>query len=198
MRDENGFSLLGAMVGFGLATLTLMVLADAAIVSAKMQRSSAMQIDFDSLTESLRIAVAQEGSCTPSLLGQDPLQEISVQDPLDGTRLLAAPQLERLAGITVTSIRLGQAVPVPDRPGLMRAPLQIEARKDMKRALGSPVLTRNIADVFFSTDANGLIYRCYSTSSLETIAEANCKMLGGKWTGSTDKEHGTVCIIKAS
>ncbi|HUP58166.1 MAG TPA: hypothetical protein VM598_11980 [Bdellovibrionota bacterium] len=198
MKDENGFSLVSAMVGFGLVALTMMVLADAAIVSAKMQRSSAMQIDFDSLTESLRLAVAQEGSCTPSLLGQNPLTELAMRDPLDATRLLAAPQLERLAGITVTSIRLGQAVTVPDRPGLMRAPLQIEARKDMRRAMGSPMLTRNIADVFFSTDTNGLIYRCYSTSSLETIAEANCKMLGGKWTGSADKQNGTVCIIKAS
>lgn len=184
----------------GIVSITLAVMSDMILISAKSRRDLSIRTDFDEFVEQIRDHVDHESSCTPALQGAEFNGSVRIKDPLIPTRAIASVGDHSLIGWKISEIVMQDLIPVPAQAGLMRGSLMITGTKDQGVFLGAPTMNRKVSDLYFVVGAagsaeEGRITKCYGAESPAHSPESLCKMLGGKWFGSN--KPGAQCIVFA-
>ncbi len=194
IRNSDGFTMIGTIVSLGIISLMFGALSDMLVLSTKGQRNHAIRVEFDQVVETVRRALDNEVSCTPSVLGESMAKSIVIRDPLDAGRVLAEAGKRYPAGWTLQNIALTEVAPIPGQAGAYRVSVVLEGLKDQRLVLGSPVMKSRIADIYLLAPA-GKIEKCFGSDRWFMTAEANCRMLGGEWKGD---KPGAQCIVFGS
>lgn len=165
-KNESGFTLLSVMVSIMLVSLAMSALADMTIISAKSQKGIEIRSDFDSFAQSLLQTVSTESLCTPSLSGSDYQLAVMFKDPLVASSTIANVGDVHPIGWTLSNLRLQNVLPVPGYTDTYRADLMITGTRDVRIALGGPIMARQFLSIYFVVNpGTTVINHCYGTGT---------------------------------
>jgi hypothetical protein len=183
IQDDQGFTVLEMLVASSILMIGLYAAADAMVINAKFQRTSNSESEINMLFDRVQGIAGSEWSCTAGLAGSDYNGPITVKDPVNSTATVAAEGTTSSQGPfwTLDRVRMQNVQDVTGQAGVHRGSLVIQASKNMRIHLGSPVLTRSVLDIYFETNPDGTIARCYTTSDTVAAAQSACQLLGGTW-----------------
>jgi prepilin-type N-terminal cleavage/methylation domain-containing protein len=180
LKNEKGFTLIEMMITMALLVVAMEVMADSVTLQNKTQTNSNSEMAITSLFDQVQGIAGAEWSCTAGLAGATSTGALTVKDPLN---LSTVASVGTGSGKfwSLTQVKLQNIQNVPGQPGVQRGDLYLEAGKNMALNMGAPTLSRLIPDIYFETNPDGTIARCYTTSDTIAAAQSACQLLGGTW-----------------
>jgi len=194
--DERGFTALEMLVGSAVLMVGVYAVADSMILNAKFQRTSTSESDIRMLFDRVQSIAGSEWSCTAGLAGSSSTGPIVVKDPVSSA-VVASEGMNSSSGPfwTVNRVRMQDIQGVAGQPGVLRGTLSVSVSKNMAVHLGTPVLTRSVLDIYFETNPDGTITRCYTTGDTVAAAQGACQLLGGTWNSTPPQNGASQCQL---
>jgi prepilin-type N-terminal cleavage/methylation domain-containing protein len=184
LGNNSGFTLVEVLVCSGILVISAFVLSDLLILNAKGQRNATSESQINALFDQIQKIAGAEWSCTASLKGSHYTDAVSVKDPVNTTAIIANEGEGAESYWKVTQIRMQNVTAVPGQSGVWRGNLALSATKNRALNLGSPSLSRTVNDIYFETNPDGTITRCYTASDTIAAAQSACQLLGGSWNAN--------------
>jgi len=182
-KDESGFTLIEFLITTALMVMALALMADSARLQSKTQTTASSEAAITSLFDQVQGIASAEWSCTAGLAGSNYNGAILVKDPVN-LATVAAEGTANGAFWTLALVRLQNVQGVPGQPGVLRGNLFLQANKNMALNVGVSTLTRTVPDIYFETNPDGTIARCYTTADTTAAGQSACQLLGGTWTAN--------------
>lgn len=164
INNQQGMSVATLMIEMTLVVVAAASFADRLVIQTKIARNGEITEEIHLQFDKVRAALDTMEVCQGVISGQPASGSISVFDPTDAQVSIATAGDRYGRGWIMEKVEMRNVAPVEGMGDLVRGTVYLEARKDAKIALGAPIISQEVADVYFLIAQDGRIANCFGES----------------------------------